>query len=686
MSGLDIDNACSLSANEPVGTTTLEAAACNLGHLDRIATSTDATSVNRRGRVDPTIAGLNAQAQAVFAAAGGVLLGDGVYGVGIEYTNRNQYLIDSGIPYKVRSTVTLPYTTTTATAIADANLQPFNEVSNSDLTTLLEQTLGAGSSLYIGDDDGISAVVANGDTVPAGTTHLRVSINGNPEIVAISPVSAGGAITLLTETGCGIGGVVTNFSFHREVIVEDYVVGDGVADDTQGLQDAINAGKRLGAPVIAGAIKIRTTNTIYSIDINDGIFAETLLITNGTNIICDHNGVGFMFRGGASFQRQQGQLNFTRPLNRRYSGTYNSANTGVLVSNCRHDIENINVRFFSGEGVSIVQNAGNMNTSTHDFTVNSCGRGFQVDAPANDCSVIESKIRVRSCGREGALVTENSNFRQWVCHWYAENNWLEDQTGPENFGVRINSSTASMLWVYSEQRNGSRDIFARGTGRLISARQNTDDIEGMYGVDTAGTYVGTSSTNEFILGQGGNRIGNIGEYIRFLMDGRLGDGYGYLEGRGSYIGLTSIDETNGVNVENDGIIRIGNVLHFQGEESVTDGSDLVVTIPVSASFTLNNRPALVDVMLTGSTRQGNPLGTGSMTYKASVTVHGDNTVSVLGENKSDISESRPSTITWAYSSGNLIGTVNYASAYGLIYRITYDASQLTQDTSFRKSY
>ncbi len=212
MSGLDIDNACSLSANEPVGTTTLEAAACNLGHLDRIATSQDTTSVNRRGRVDPTIAGLNAQAQAVFADAGGVLLGDGVYGVGIEYNNRNQYLIDSGIPYKVRSTVTLPYTTTTAAAIADTNLQPFNEVSNSDLTTLLEQTLGAGSSLYIGDDNGISAVVANGNTVPAGTTHLRVPINGTPGIVAISPVSVGGAITLLTENGCEIDGVATIFS------------------------------------------------------------------------------------------------------------------------------------------------------------------------------------------------------------------------------------------------------------------------------------------------------------------------------------------------------------------------------------------------------------------------------------------------------------------------------------------
>ncbi len=210
MSSLDIPNACTTSANEPVGTTSLEAASCNLGHLDRVSNSVALTSTNRLGRVVPTIAGLNAQAQEVFADAGGVLLGDGVYGVGIEYTNRNQYLIDSGIPYKVRSTVTLPYTTTTATAIADTNLQPFNEVTNLDLLTSQEQLLGSGSRLYSGSNGGVDSVVVNGDDVPTGTTHLKVTVGGSPKVVSISSL-ASGLVTLITEVGCTIGGTPVNF-------------------------------------------------------------------------------------------------------------------------------------------------------------------------------------------------------------------------------------------------------------------------------------------------------------------------------------------------------------------------------------------------------------------------------------------------------------------------------------------
>ncbi len=71
-----------------------------------------------------------------------------------------------------------------------------------------EQLLGVGSSLF---PVGVTSVASNGSTVPSGTTHLRVSIGGNPEVVAISPVSAGGAITLFTEGGCEIGGVATSF-------------------------------------------------------------------------------------------------------------------------------------------------------------------------------------------------------------------------------------------------------------------------------------------------------------------------------------------------------------------------------------------------------------------------------------------------------------------------------------------
>lgn len=59
MSTLDIDNACSTSSNEPVGTTSLAAASCNLGYLDKLVNSTDSTVTNRVGSSSPTISERN---------------------------------------------------------------------------------------------------------------------------------------------------------------------------------------------------------------------------------------------------------------------------------------------------------------------------------------------------------------------------------------------------------------------------------------------------------------------------------------------------------------------------------------------------------------------------------------------------------------------------------------------------
>ncbi len=78
-----------------------------------------------------------------------------------------------------------------------------------------EQLLGINSTLF---PAGVNTVAENHDggnddvgLVPANTTHLRIPINGKTEIVTLSPVSAGGAVSVLTENGCNIGGVVTVF-------------------------------------------------------------------------------------------------------------------------------------------------------------------------------------------------------------------------------------------------------------------------------------------------------------------------------------------------------------------------------------------------------------------------------------------------------------------------------------------
>lgn len=64
-----------------------------------------------------------------------------------------------------------------------------------------------GGSIYSGSD---GMAVANGDTVPSGTTHLRVLVGGVSTIVSMSPVS-NGVVSLLSETGATIGGVSVSF-------------------------------------------------------------------------------------------------------------------------------------------------------------------------------------------------------------------------------------------------------------------------------------------------------------------------------------------------------------------------------------------------------------------------------------------------------------------------------------------
>ena len=57
MTELDIENACQTSRSKPIGTTALDAAACNLSHLDEVAVSGKPTSTNRLGSAVDTLRG-----------------------------------------------------------------------------------------------------------------------------------------------------------------------------------------------------------------------------------------------------------------------------------------------------------------------------------------------------------------------------------------------------------------------------------------------------------------------------------------------------------------------------------------------------------------------------------------------------------------------------------------------------
>ncbi|AII27501.1 tail tubular protein [Vibrio phage VPp1] len=65
-----------------------------------------------------------------------------------------------------------------------------------------------GGSIFKGSN---GEFVQDGDTVPAGTTHLRVLVGGKPTIVAMSPTSAG-AVSSLTDFSATIGGTPVAFT------------------------------------------------------------------------------------------------------------------------------------------------------------------------------------------------------------------------------------------------------------------------------------------------------------------------------------------------------------------------------------------------------------------------------------------------------------------------------------------
>ena len=150
-----------------------------------------------------------------------------------------------------------------------------------ELSNVEERLLGVGAKIYRGSN---GQYVQNGDTVPAGTTHLAVLINGKPENVSMSPV-ASGLVADLTETSATIGGVDIAFSgvangflvmstgsttprrlddrLADVANVKDYgAVGDGVSDDTVAIQNAFNDGVYLFPKGV-----FRVTDTLF---LNDG--------------------------------------------------------------------------------------------------------------------------------------------------------------------------------------------------------------------------------------------------------------------------------------------------------------------------------------------------------------------------------------------------------------------------------
>lgn len=187
------------NTGNPVGSTAPKDLSDNAQVLDKLVVGTDPMVVDRLGALRYSWAGMEydfntaqtgreAQFQAFLAASGFSFIGD--YGPGLNFTNRNQYMLRDGYAYRLAPSTTVPYTTTGNWALESGNFVLFSQddVLRQDLAENTGATLVSTAS---GQDvqeelDSLKAAAANIDWVFDPTLIAPASAH-------VRPVASGGA-------------------------------------------------------------------------------------------------------------------------------------------------------------------------------------------------------------------------------------------------------------------------------------------------------------------------------------------------------------------------------------------------------------------------------------------------------------------------------------------------------------
>lgn len=229
-------------------------------HLGRVVNSKDAsgnpidTSTNRTGGVNKTLDALEAEYLEAIQGAGGIPVGTWAAGV-TTFNAYNEYAVYNGIPYKPRTSATLPYVAQGAdptVAPDDANVQPYQEITEAQVVALVEETILDISDIAYKSSGGNSAienmltgvpVVANvGDRCSTGGTvwqKINDSVVGSTLANRIS--SAFVALTPICGNDFGAVGdyYVANLSTLARALgtANIPIVNPAPTDDTQKLND-----------------------------------------------------------------------------------------------------------------------------------------------------------------------------------------------------------------------------------------------------------------------------------------------------------------------------------------------------------------------------------------------------------------------------------------------------------------
>lgn len=269
--------ACTLSAAEPVGTTSTEALACNSFTLDRLINGAANIYNNRIGNPLRSFAGIYQQIDEILANSEGVPLGNGVYAVGLTYTTPYQYLIQNNVEYRVNDRSLLPYTTTETNAIDDDNLSPFiggrsdlrYTVTTPDVQSMINNTSGASLAMLAGAGGEVKTRVHNTFTNKGGHTYKVVTTANYTRNLL-------GSLTNGRWLGADYADSTGDYVFQRvdSLTAEDAsfgVIGSadtslGVIDDHPALAALIaycRIGRALGGKLTGGTIPIFTPRSLW---------------------------------------------------------------------------------------------------------------------------------------------------------------------------------------------------------------------------------------------------------------------------------------------------------------------------------------------------------------------------------------------------------------------------------------
>ncbi len=163
----------------------------------------DTSTLPYTGQVRKTLPSLEAEYLEAIRSAGGVTLGVWASGV-TTFTQYNEYAVYNGIPYKPRTTTTLPYVAqgVDPTLEPDAsNVQPYVELSSGSLpnyTDILYRDSG-GNSAYANMVAGVPIMLSVGDKASTGAGSWK-KISNNGDSSDFIPLNGVWAVDFTSET------------------------------------------------------------------------------------------------------------------------------------------------------------------------------------------------------------------------------------------------------------------------------------------------------------------------------------------------------------------------------------------------------------------------------------------------------------------------------------------------------